>query len=183
MKHLTRRTESRTEQPGRLAVSAVAVVAALAGVAGILAGPGAAAPYYKTDKALHGHAEAKFKKPKLHHGLLTIEGTDAADTIALRRPAGDPGVLQVDVGDDGTADFSFERAIISSIAVDARAGDDVVRIDDSNGSFTDSIPTTIDGGDGDDTLSGGQGAETLIGGDGNDSIDGNGGNDQALLGS
>ena len=57
-----------------------------------------------------------------------------------------------------------------------------MRIDESNGVFTDSIPTTIDGGDGNDTIAGGTGAETLLGGDGNDTIDGNGGNDLALLG-
>jgi Ca2+-binding RTX toxin-like protein len=58
-----------------------------------------------------------------------------------------------------------------------------VRIDESNGVFTDSIPTTIDGGPGNDTIAGGSGAETLIGGDGNDVIDGNKGNDIAQLGS
>jgi Ca2+-binding RTX toxin-like protein len=45
-----------------------------------------------------------------------------------------------------------------------------------------SIPTTIDGGDGNDTIDGGSGAETLIGGNGNDTIDGNGGSDAAFLG-
>ena len=40
-------------------------------------------------------------------------------------------------------------------------GDDVVRIDESNGVFTDTIPTTIDGGNGDDNLVGGAGAVTL----------------------
>ena len=79
-------------------------------------------------------------------------------------------------------------------------GDDVVRIDESNGVFTDTIATTIDGGNGDDSLvggsgagtlqggngndilAGGSGAETLLGGNGNDSIDGNRGNDVALMG-
>ena len=124
----------------------------------------------------------KFKHPKLKHGVLTIAGTEASDKIALRLQAGHPDMLQVDVGDDGSADFSFERKHIARIAVDAAAGDDLVRIDESNGVFTDSIPTTIDGGDGNDTIAGGTGNETLLGGDGNDSIDGNGGNDLALLG-
>jgi Ca2+-binding RTX toxin-like protein len=124
----------------------------------------------------------KFKHPKLKHGELTIVGTEASDKIALRLQAGEPGILQVDVGDDGSADFSFARDRVAKIAVDAAAGDDLVRIDESNGVFTDSIPTTIDGGDGNDTIAGGKGNETLLGGDGNDSIDGNGGNDLALLG-
>jgi Ca2+-binding RTX toxin-like protein len=114
--------------------------------------------------------------------VLTIEGTDGSDTIALRLQAGDPGILQVDVRDDGSADFSFERADVASIALDAAEGNDNVRIDDSNGAFTDSIPTTIDGGPGNDTIAGGKGIETLRGGDGTDTIDGNAGNDAAFLG-
>jgi predicted lipoprotein with Yx(FWY)xxD motif/Ca2+-binding RTX toxin-like protein len=129
-------------------------------------------PYYPRD----------FRRPTLRHGLLAIEGTQASDKIALRLKAADPNILQVDVGDNGSADFSFKRKHIAKIAVDARAGDDLVRIDESTGVFTDVIPTTIAGGDGNDTLAGGKGIETLLGGDGNDSIDGNGGNDLALMG-
>ena len=125
-------------------------------------------------------------------------------TRATRSPfaceAGDPGVLQVDVGDDGSADFSFERDDLASIALNARPGDDLVRIDESNGVFADTIPTTIDGGagndtlvggsgtvvlrggPGNDTLIGGSGAETLRGGTGTDLIDGNRGSDVAFMG-
>jgi Ca2+-binding RTX toxin-like protein len=182
MTKFVRINESRSRRPLWLSASAIAVAAAVAGVAGIAAGPGNAASARHATKASHAHKTDKFKHPKLRHGVLTIAGTEASDTIALRLRAGDAGVLQVDVGDDGSADFSFQRADITSIAVDALGGDDNVRIDDSNGSFTDSIPTTIDGGPGNDTIAGGKGAETLSGGDGNDTIDGNGGNDQALLG-
>ena len=133
-------------------------------------------------KAAHGKAHA-FKKPKVKHGELQVTGTSAGDTIALRLKAGDPAVIEVDVGDDGSADFSFDRAEITRIAIDARDGDDSVRIDEAFGVFTDAIPTTIDGGDGNDRLAGGSGAETLIGGEGNDSIDGNRGNDVARMGS
>src|SRR6266700_102429 len=182
MKNFVRINESRSTRPLWLSTSAVAMAAVAAGVAGIAAGPGSAAPVRHAAKASQAHKADRFKHPKLRHGVLTIEGTEAGDRIALRLQAGDPGVLQVDVGDDGSADFSFERARVTSIAVDAAAGDDSVRIDESNGSFTDSIPTTIDGGPGNDTIAGGKGVETLRGGDGNDTIDGNGGNDLAFLG-
>jgi len=179
MKNLIRLKESRTARPVWLSVWAAVVLAALFGAAGIVAGQGNAAPAVKTSAA---HRMDKFKRPKLKHGELTIVGTEASDKIALRLQFGQPGVLQVDVGDDGSADFSFARERVATIAVDAAAGDDLVRIDESNGAFTDSIPTTIAGGDGNDTIAGGKGIETLLGGDGNDSIDGNGGNDLALLG-
>jgi predicted lipoprotein with Yx(FWY)xxD motif len=133
-------------------------------------------------RAMNPYYAGEFRRPTLRHGLLTIKGTRASDRIALRLRAGNPGILQVDVGDDSSADFSFKRSKIAKIVVDARAGDDLVRIDESNGVFTDVIPTTIAGGDGNDTLAGGKGIETLLGGDGNDSIDGNGGNDLALMG-
>jgi Ca2+-binding RTX toxin-like protein len=183
MKNFVRINESRRARPVWLSASAVAVAvaAAVAGAAGIAAGPGNAAPALNAAKASHAHKADRFKHPKLRHGVLTIEGTEASDKIALRLLAGNPGILQVDVG-DGSADFSFRRANVASIAVDALAGDDSVRIDDSNGAFTDTIPTTIDGGAGNDTIAGGKGAETLLGGDGNDTIDGNGGNDLAVLG-
>jgi len=125
---------------------------------------------------------AAFRRPKLRHGLLEIEGTKASDRIALRLKATDQDILQVDVGDDGTVEFSFKRKHIAKIAIAARAGDDVVRIDELSGAFTDVIPTTISGGDGNDTIAGGKGVETLAGDAGNDLIDGNGGNDLALLG-
>jgi Ca2+-binding RTX toxin-like protein len=182
MKNLIRLKESRTARHVWLSASAAVVLAAVAGAAGIAAAQGNAAAAVKAHKAPHRLENPKFKHPKLKHGELTIVGTDASDKLALRLQTGQPGVLQVDVGDDGSADFSFARERVATIAVDAAAGDDLVRIDESNGVFTDSVPTTIDGGDGNDTIAGGKGAETLLGGDGNDSIDGNGGDDLALLG-
>ena len=122
----------------------------------------------------------KFKSPSctwLAHGRGHRRQPDRAPSEDRR-----PDILQVDVGDNGSADFSFKRRHIARIAVNSQAGDDLVRIDESNGIFTDSIPTRLDGGAGNDTLSGGSGAEMLLGGDGNDTIDGNMGNDLALLG-
>ena len=166
----------------RLAAPAIAVVALVAAAGGALAGPGKATPAGKGGRASYHHHSSGFKRPTLAHGLLKVRGTRAGDAIALRLKAGDPGTLQVDVGNDGSADFSFPRARIQEILVRGRGGDDLVRIDDANGAFTDTIPTIIDGGRGDDRLAGGRGNELLLGGSGNDSIDGNGGNDLALLG-
>jgi Ca2+-binding RTX toxin-like protein len=146
-----------------LAASAMAVAAAV-----IVAGPANA-------------TGPSFKQPRLKHGELRVKGTNTSETIALRLRAGEPGILEIDVGDDGSADFSFKRADIAEIAVKAGPGDDLVRMDESNGVFTDSIPTTIDGRLGDDRLAGGRGNETLLGGPGNDLIDGNGGNDVAFM--
>jgi len=159
------------------AVVAAAIVTALG-----VAGTGNASPS-KAEQTRHAHGRADIKRPKLRHGVLTVEGTNASDAIALRLRAGDSSIIEVDAGADGSADFSFDRDRVTRIAAEAGAGDDVVRIDDSNGSFTDAIPTTIDGGDGNDTIAGGKGAETLFGGPGNDSIDGNGGADVAFMGS
>ena len=164
----------------RVWLAAVAVTAAVA--AGIVAGPGSATPPVRADYSPYPPKAAKFKAPKLKQGTLTVTGTKRSDKITLRLQAGDPDILQVDFGDDGSADFSFERSKIAKIVVKARAGADQVRIDENNGLFTDSIPTTLDGGDGNDTIAGGKGIETLLGGYGSDSIDGNGGNDLARLG-
>jgi Ca2+-binding RTX toxin-like protein len=125
----------------------------------------------------HGPAPVKVK-----HHTLTIKGSDAADRIALRLRANHPDTLQVDFGDNGSADFQISRHRFRRIAIDARGGNDAVRIDDSNGAFTTTTPTTIYGGSGDDTLTGGSGAETFLGGSGNDVVDGNGGADVASLG-
>jgi len=163
-------------------LATLAAVVAAAGATGIVAEAANAAPAAKPAQYSYPPRSAKFQRPKLKQGLLSVRGTKGSDKIALRLQAGQPDILQIDVGDDGSADFSFPRSAITKIVVNARAGDDAVRVDESNGAFTDSIPTTIDGGNGNDTIAGGKGVETLLGGNGNDTIDGNGGNDPALLG-
>jgi Ca2+-binding RTX toxin-like protein len=197
MKNLIRLKESRA---ARLAASAVAVAAAVAGATGIVAGQGNAARTINAGAAPQSLKSVQFTSASLEDGVLTVQGTNVSDRIALRLQVGKPGILQVDVGDDGSAEFSFERREIAAIAVDAGNGADSVRIDESNGVFGDTIPTTIDGengndtlvggagagtlngGNGDDTVAGGSGAEKLVGGNGNDSIDGNRGNDVAFMG-
>src|SRR5436190_1887846 len=145
----------------------VALAAAVVGAIGVSSG--SAAPS-------HGG------KAALGYGTLMVKGTQASEKIALRLRAGDSSMLEVDAGDDGSADFSFARSGIARIVVDGRGGNDAIRIDDRNGAVEDKTPTILAGGDGRDTLSGSSGVETLLGGRGNDSIDGNGGADTGLLG-
>jgi Ca2+-binding RTX toxin-like protein len=126
-------------------------------------------------------------RAQIKRGTLDVKGGDGGQRVALRLTAGDPSRIQVDADDDGSADFSFARSEVRAIDVKMGDGDDSARIDDTNGAFTDSIPTTIAGGDGDDSLEGGQTQvaaenETFKGGDGNDSVDGGKGNDTAYLG-
>ncbi len=113
----------------------------------------------------------------LQDQCLHILGTAAGANLALRLKAGFPTILEVDLGDDGLADYNFNRDDFDCILINARGGDDVVWIDESFGAFTDTETTTIHGGRGDDTLLGGSGAETCIGGPGADSVFQGAGND------
>jgi Ca2+-binding RTX toxin-like protein len=120
-------------------------------------------------------------RAEVEHGTLKVRGDQQGNTVALRLNSADPTQLQVDVGNDGSADFTFSRRDLSAIDVQMGGGDDNVKIDDSGGPFTDSIPTTISGGAGNDTLVGGAGAETFRGGPGDDTVTGGRGNDTASL--
>ena len=115
-------------------------------------------------------------------GTLRIVGGPSSEKIALRLSPDDRTQLQVDVGDNGSADRTFDLAHSTRIDVEAGNGNDTVRIDQVNGTFTDTIKTRIDGQNGDDTLIGGSGNEVLVGGRGDDVVDGNGGADTAFLG-
>jgi Ca2+-binding RTX toxin-like protein len=142
--------------------------------------------------AVATHASAKSYKvdgirASLHHGTLRVQGGHGGQQVALRLKAGDAQTIQVDAGDDGSADFSFDRDRVHAIKVRMGEGNDSARIDDANGAFTDSIPTTVAGGPGNDSLEGGQVQiaaenETFYGGPGNDLVDGGKGNDTAYLG-
>jgi hypothetical protein len=115
-------------------------------------------------------------------GTLRISGSPHGDNIALRVSPLDRTRLQVDVSDDGSAEFTFDLGTFRAIDVEAGNGDDTVRMDEANGAFTTTKATRIDGENGDDTLRGGSGNELFIGGRGNDLVDGNGGADTAFLG-
>jgi Ca2+-binding RTX toxin-like protein len=115
------------------------------------------------------------------YDTLTVTGTNAADVLALRLAAGQPNTLQVDFGDDGAAEFSFDRTTFSKIDVSLRSGNDQYRVDQVNGVFADEA-ITVDGGNGNDTMNGGDGNEVFYGGNGADTADGNRGADTGFMG-
>src|SRR4051812_28029436 len=117
----------------------------------------------------------------VQNGTLKVTGDGASDKLALRLNGPAPNTLQVDVGEDGTTDFSFDRTTFTAIDVLADGGDDEIRVDQSGGTFTDET-VTMNGGAGDDTLIGGAGADVMLGGAGEDFADGNIGADKASLG-
>ena len=111
---------------------------------------------------------------------LVITGTGTGSRLALRLRTS--AVLEVDVGDDGSAEFSFDRSRFDRVIIYAGGGDDIVRMDEALGAFTNEEEITIIGGPGNDTLLGGIGDENLFGGPGNDTVDGGRGLDTVFLG-
>jgi Ca2+-binding RTX toxin-like protein len=123
-------------------------------------------------------ASAAFDTGTVANNVLTINGDNGGDVLALRLKAGDPNTLVLDPGDDNTgAVTEFDRTTFDHIVVNGGGGKDEIRVDDSNGVFTDTEITTLNGDAGQDLLIGGGGAETLNGGADSDGISGRGGND------
>jgi hypothetical protein len=156
------------------------LIAALAVLAALAAALRGASRSYASEKV--NGVQASVKK-----GTLYVKGGDGGQQVAVRLKAGDASTIQVDAGDNGSTDFSFDRSDVHAIKVKMGDGNDSARIDDSNGAFTNTVPTTVSGGDGNDSLEGGQTQvaaqnETFKGGDGNDLVDGGKGNDTAYLG-
>ena len=110
----------------------------------------------------------------LDGATLRLTGDGASEKVLL---SADTTTLVVDVGSDGTTDFTFARSSFDAVSLSAGGGDDEVRVQ----GLLDGL--TADGGTGNDTLTGGPFADTLSGGSGNDFIDGNGGADKVALGS
>jgi Ca2+-binding RTX toxin-like protein len=118
-------------------------------------------------------------KVKLAGDRLTVTGDGADDKVALRVPASRPDWLEVDLGDNGSADFKFKLAKVRQVNAAMGGGSDLVRIDES---VPLALSVTVDGGPGADTLLGGSGDELLLGGDGDDVVDPGRGGDTASLG-
>ena len=115
---------------------------------------------------------------RIQDDTLTLTGNSASDTLALQLAS--PTQLVADVGEDGTIDFTFDRAQFSAVVVNAGGGDDEVRL--FNNAQADAEPFTLNGGSGADRLIGDNGANVLNGEGGNDVVDGNIGADTVDLG-
>jgi Ca2+-binding RTX toxin-like protein len=99
-------------------------------------------------------------KPKPKHGVtaavahrtLTIVGDRHANKIALRVKRRSHNTLQVDAGDNGTADFSFDRRRFDRVVLRGGSGNDVLRLDEGNGAFITAERASLDGQGGSDRL-------------------------------
>jgi len=120
-------------------------------------------------------------KPKVEAGIrrgqLNVLGTVKGDKITLRLKPGNQSRLQVDVGGNGSAEFTFKRSAFNRIVVRGASGDDTLSINERFGVFTNTEATSLFGNTGEDLLRSGSAAERLFGGVGNDTIDGKRGND------
>ena len=97
-------------------------------------------------------------KPKvkafIHRGQLNVLGTAANDKITLRLKPGNQSRLQVDVGSNGSAEFTFKRSAFRRIVVHTRPGSDAMTIDESHGPFTNTEATSLFGDAGSDLVVG-----------------------------
>src|SRR5262245_36768891 len=123
-------------------------------------------------------------------GVLTVQGTNAADSIQLVQSGSSRGNQFVSVNDNGQLTAMFAVGELKRIEVYGMGGDDKISL-----AGVIKVPTILDGGDGDDSivsgsvgavvlgragndlLMGGAGRDILIGGAGSDKVDGNGGDD------
>ena len=157
MRYLPRRTS--TGAP--LLIRRAAVVGASLAATLALAAPASAATSVQIDD-----------------GTLQINGDSANNKIALFNQQ---TVVAIDLGADGTAEFTADRTAFTKVEAKGGNGDDELSVVNAGGALD--LPFTLDGGNGNDSLRGAAGAETLIGGSGDDFADGNIGADTAKLGS
>ena len=125
-------------------------------------------------------ASAAEPKARLKAGVVTVTGDDIEDTITLSSGLTSGGLpeLLVDIDSSGSVDFAFRTDTFTDIVVNARGGNDVVRV---LGNLA-GEDMTLNGQAGNDQLLGGLGVQTLVGGAGDDTVVGGDGDDVADLG-
>ena len=108
----------------------------------------------------------------LSGGVLNITEGSRADVVSVSLVANDS--TKLDVSDNGRHRL-FNVSQVISIKANLSSGNDLFEIDQRNGQIT--LPTTILGGNGNDTLIGGGGIDSIDGGLGNDLLRGQAGGD------
>jgi Ca2+-binding RTX toxin-like protein len=101
------------------------------------------------------------------NSILTITGTDSANTIGVSISSG-----KLKVSESGLADKYYTLSSVNKIVADAKGGHDKITVA-SNVTRN----CELKGGSGNDTLRGGGGVDALLGGDGNDNLEGGAKND------
>ena len=108
----------------------------------------------------------------LDGGILTVAGTDGADSITVGlNSAG----TRYSVNINGDAQ-TFNVSAVNKLVINAGAGNDKVQFNERNGRLT--VSPTIDGGDGNDRITGSTRKDKVTGGRGRDFILGAKGNDR-----
>jgi Ca2+-binding RTX toxin-like protein len=172
----------RRDGDGRRGAIVLAAALAVFFAALVFSSPSAyGAPKAKPPPEKPATKEPTKTKPKvkasIRRGQLNVLGTAKSDKITLRLKPGNRFRLQVDVGGNGSAEFTFKRSALNRIVVHGAPGTDTLSINERYGVFTGSEATSLFGDAGNDVLRGGSAAERLFGGIGNDTIDGKRGND------
>src|SRR5262249_44131005 len=125
-------------------------------------------------------------------GIVAVAGTPSADTVTIRIDNNGTAAFRLDdrvVIRVESATASCEEAFdLWTIRAEDRGGYTIARIvpgisadlGNGNDQFTNDtdIPSSVNGGAGDDVLIGGQRGDVLTGGAGTDQLKGRGGNDQ-----
>jgi Ca2+-binding RTX toxin-like protein len=107
----------------------------------------------------------------LANGVLTVTGTSGADHIEFQKRA-DKAQLRLEFNGH---EFKYALSSVHKIVAKGLGGNDLITFSGRDGGL--SIPSLLDGGDGNDTLEGGNGNDTLLGGNGNDHLQGKAGKD------
>jgi Ca2+-binding RTX toxin-like protein len=105
------------------------------------------------------------KSVSLDAGVLSITGTDGPDDIMVYRNATNNALT---VEQNGV--YQTVSGTVSKLRINALGGEDLVQV-------LVKLPSTIDGGDGNDYLRSGNGNDTVFGGAGDDAIYAGDGND------
>ena len=144
----------------RIVIGPLAVGAAVIGAAAFTAAPPAQAATASVTVTLNG-------------SLLTITGDPVANSLTVGRTAAGAITLNGTVVLGGTA----TTANVLDIVMDGGAGNDTLRLDETNGAMP---RIEFHGGDGNDQLFGGSKADSLLGGPGGDTLVGNSGDDNLV---